>query len=821
MEISFRSEQGILKSVLLQAERLNFTAHDNNRPSSKEDNKLTHPFTFQSPMEKKIKEFQVQLDIKNAEIRAKTLVVNKLDDDYRPPNDSDTIGTVCGNCHIKGRHQKPRCPNATCESAKQCGQLEKKFHPDEKKHYDSQKAKLKQLKRDAQNLEDEMAKYKEATNAVARSFPEAIKSTLLESNPERYSVDTLMGVRPKMTDLVEDTAILQTYFKNKVPDNLEHMGETFQNIIKDVRMRNARKSSDPIVSKLSENGVKFDNKKAETAHVVVRDSQENEDIASKLLENGIIFDRELAKKGYERIQGSFANEDIKIVPDYEVKNWGKNQRKSSNTDFSNVSQKGIERASKEDADLNEAIRRSLYDQNAHDVFSESLWTPIKPNDKHNTRTIATQSSPGVPIDFSREKSFPYLLTPTKSPRNKKSRKSTQSVPDTHGLLSPGQHVDNSDIDELQESFKDMTSPSKSSLGLSEDNSKLKCEPQKSQSQSSESPLKSLTKFTNLARNDPPSKPLKTPVQPANLSQSPNDISFQGPLQLFSRSPESSDFFQSPDQTTRSQSQYKPTRATTSMINLPQSPKPSFFQGPMEKSERFREMSSSTQFPTQTLSESRMLQMYRQPQDLSPTGTSASMINLPQSPKPSFFQGPMEQSDRFREMSSSTQFSTQTLSQSSMLQMYGQPQDLSFGYGNSLSRDAYGPGGYRAGYSQSPSSKYLANLYGSNLPYSYPFSLQSSAASRSYASPSGYHYDTLNVNQRITSYQPSVHTQSAYNNAYSPLHQGVYGSPTQPPPSPAAQTSTLTSPASASPPPVPTSSSQDAQSVTSSTIFRPF
>ncbi len=228
--------------------------------SDEEDVDYLDAYEYQSPTQKRITDLEMQLQIKNAVIESTESGITKLLAEYGTPYDGDTLGEVCKRCHEKGRHRKPKCPNPPCISIKQCGRLDK--HKDEEKILKKEKNQLKQLKKEALKLEDEIKKYEQAEQKVASSFTEAIKYPLIRSNKKKYLIEINGALHPNTKNIVRDTAFLQTYYKNKVPDNVKDksMGKVFQNIINDYESKHIKPGSDPVLSLLKDKGVKFPEK---------------------------------------------------------------------------------------------------------------------------------------------------------------------------------------------------------------------------------------------------------------------------------------------------------------------------------------------------------------------------------------------------------------------------------------------------------------------------------------------------------------------------------------------------------------------------------
>ena len=120
----------------------------------------------------KKKELEIESLKKKLEERAKL-----LDDD-----DFDTCPS-CGKCHQPG-HRKNKCAGTKCPASVSCGKLQ--LHKDEVKSQDLLKASMKNLLKDCSILESEATKIEENIASNTRTFPNAIKSHLINSNKQKY-----------------------------------------------------------------------------------------------------------------------------------------------------------------------------------------------------------------------------------------------------------------------------------------------------------------------------------------------------------------------------------------------------------------------------------------------------------------------------------------------------------------------------------------------------------------------------------------------------------------------------------------------------------
>ena len=97
----------------------------------------------------------------------------------------------------------------------------------------------------------------EAQGSVNRSFPQAIRSALTNSNKSQYLIQTSSGHVPNTRKVTRDTAILQKLYHNKVPKDIHLEAETFQLQIDmyEEKFKRPKQSSDPILKALKSKGV--------------------------------------------------------------------------------------------------------------------------------------------------------------------------------------------------------------------------------------------------------------------------------------------------------------------------------------------------------------------------------------------------------------------------------------------------------------------------------------------------------------------------------------------------------------------------------------
>ena len=95
-----------------------------------------------------------------------------------------------------------------------CGKL--RLHKDEVKSQDLLKASMKKLLKDRSILESEATKIEENIASNTRTFSNAIKSHLINSNKQKYLTRYGAEIVPLSRFINLDTSILQKYYRNKI-----------------------------------------------------------------------------------------------------------------------------------------------------------------------------------------------------------------------------------------------------------------------------------------------------------------------------------------------------------------------------------------------------------------------------------------------------------------------------------------------------------------------------------------------------------------------------------------------------------------------------
>ena len=169
------------------------------------------------------------------ETSEKELEIQKLKSDIdamRPPeeNVSDNIAITCGHCH-QGNHTKRWCVDPPCTTSISCGKI--RFHKSELKEFDLKKAQLKKLMRDKCSLESECKKVRDTIASTVKSFPQAVKTALINSNKKEYLAIHDGKFVPLTTKINRDISILQKYYNGKIPEDIESESSMFPAIIQE------------------------------------------------------------------------------------------------------------------------------------------------------------------------------------------------------------------------------------------------------------------------------------------------------------------------------------------------------------------------------------------------------------------------------------------------------------------------------------------------------------------------------------------------------------------------------------------------------------
>ena len=206
-------------------------------------------YTYSSPMQKHLNRIIDSMENKEKEI---IKLKNKIDDLLaRSLSRSPDARVTCSLCHQSG-HKKTSCNLSPCVTSLSCGKM--RLHKNELKNLETQKATLKKLFKEKSDMEGEAEKVRESIDIRNRSFPEALRSCLINSNKQEYLVEYNGQVVPLTSKINLHLAILQKHYNNKVPENLEEESTLFSEIITAHRERFKRYdcSKDKLGMKLKE-----------------------------------------------------------------------------------------------------------------------------------------------------------------------------------------------------------------------------------------------------------------------------------------------------------------------------------------------------------------------------------------------------------------------------------------------------------------------------------------------------------------------------------------------------------------------------------------
>ena len=106
-----------------------------------------------------------------------------------------------------------------------------RLHKDEIKTVDTSKSDLKKLLKEKSTLEVECERIRECVRTNNRSFPQAVRSHLINSNKCKYLTMYGDNVVPLTKVINLDLSILQKFYESRVPPNLDEESQWFESII--------------------------------------------------------------------------------------------------------------------------------------------------------------------------------------------------------------------------------------------------------------------------------------------------------------------------------------------------------------------------------------------------------------------------------------------------------------------------------------------------------------------------------------------------------------------------------------------------------------
>ena len=191
-------------------------------------NSSINSYEHQLPMEKHLSKLLVEISDKEIEYqKLKSEVDSVLSNDASA---TDNVAVTSG-CSHGSNLMKRRCIDPPCATSILCGKL--KLHKNELKSFDMKKAQMKKLLKEKLSLESECKKCRETIVAMVKSFPQAVKTSLINSNKRAYLTIHDGKFVPLTAKINRDISILQKYYSGKVPNDLEQESALFPAIIEE------------------------------------------------------------------------------------------------------------------------------------------------------------------------------------------------------------------------------------------------------------------------------------------------------------------------------------------------------------------------------------------------------------------------------------------------------------------------------------------------------------------------------------------------------------------------------------------------------------
>ena len=183
-------------------------------------------YQYQSPIEKHLATVLTEISQKELEIeKIKAEIESMKPTDYT----NGDVAITCGRCH-QGNHTKRRCVDPLCTTSISCGKI--RFHKSELKVVENKKVQLEKLIRDKVSLESESKKIREIIASTVKTFPQAVKTALINSNKKEYLTIHEGKFVPLTTRINRDISILQKYYNGKIPSDIEQESSLFPTIVR-------------------------------------------------------------------------------------------------------------------------------------------------------------------------------------------------------------------------------------------------------------------------------------------------------------------------------------------------------------------------------------------------------------------------------------------------------------------------------------------------------------------------------------------------------------------------------------------------------------
>lgn len=211
---------------------------------------------YKTPMQILIDELEDSVNIKKVELESAHEHLAQLELKYSNPGlKPDKTKGQCGQCNLRLGHTKRNYDYGVCEGPHICGDIDK--HDIEKKQLLDASQNVKTLNRDLEKLKQSLVSKKEIHRETCQSFFSQVIPHLVNTNIDKYYPVGSFGLRAlNMTAVQPDIAILEKYYRGKVPRNLEVECVRFQNIIKDNQTEiDLKNFKDPVRSFMEKKGV--------------------------------------------------------------------------------------------------------------------------------------------------------------------------------------------------------------------------------------------------------------------------------------------------------------------------------------------------------------------------------------------------------------------------------------------------------------------------------------------------------------------------------------------------------------------------------------
>lgn len=197
-----------------------------------------------------------ELELKCIELESAELHLSNLKKKYIIHPDPCNAKKQCGHCHLRTGHSKAKCSNDPCVSAVQCGDPDK--HTNEKREITAAKDMVNKLQNEKKKVQATLDIKVQTLKSTKRNFPTRVQGALVNSNKSKYLVRLESGecvVRRAI--LNADLAVLEKYYKSKVPDDLKEASRCFAAIINNFNAKHKETKYENPIRKLLETDEKY------------------------------------------------------------------------------------------------------------------------------------------------------------------------------------------------------------------------------------------------------------------------------------------------------------------------------------------------------------------------------------------------------------------------------------------------------------------------------------------------------------------------------------------------------------------------------------